>query len=217
MSPSDTKEQAQIQLIELLLDISKFKDGCTVLDVGCGLGGTTRYLAKKRACDTTGITISGRQVQLAKKLTAEEAGRSIDEADKEGYMALDDGKVRFVEMDAETMGEHFPHGGFDAVWISEAMSHLPDKDLFFRNVSKLLKKGGKLVVADWFKDVDLSKEQMEADIKPIEGETQTIFLMWLSTNPRSRWYVAATALHDRRLRENGTTGGVDCHGRTKGH
>ena len=84
---------------------------------------------------------------------------------------LGDGSARFLELDAETMGDFFAdHGGFDCVWISEAMSHLPDKALFFRNASKLLKKGGKLVIADWFRAEDLTEKQVGDDIKPIEGE-----------------------------------------------
>ena len=77
-----------------------------------------------------------------------------------------------MELDAEKMGTFFseqtPVNLFDCVWISEAMSHLPDKQLFFQNASALLEKGGKLVVADWFKAETLTPEQFEADIKPIE-------------------------------------------------
>ncbi|KAA6409425.1 MAG: S-adenosyl-L-methionine-dependent methyltransferase [Lasallia pustulata] len=87
-------------------------------------------------------------------------------------MKLGDGAVRYVELDAEKMGDYFTtapnEATFDYVWISEAMSHLPDKPLFFRNAAKLLKKGGKLVVADWFKAEALTSAQMDADIKPIE-------------------------------------------------
>jgi tocopherol O-methyltransferase len=49
------------------------------------------------------------------------------------------------------------------------MSHLPNKELFFRNAALLLNPGGKLVVADWFKNEGLTEKQMDADIKPIEG------------------------------------------------
>lgn len=58
---------------------------------------------------------------------------------------------------------------FDCIWISEAMSHLPNRELFFRNAEKLLNPGGKLVVADWFKDEGLSEKQFKDDISPIEG------------------------------------------------
>ena len=57
---------------------------------------------------------------------------------------------------------------FDGVWISEAMSHLPYKKLFFENAAKVLNKGGKLAVTDWFRAEGLGQAQVEADIKPIE-------------------------------------------------
>lgn len=102
----------------------------------------------------------------------------------DGAIMLGQGSVHFLELDAETMGEYFgasPSSSsparesnedekrFDVVWISEALSHLPDKSLFFRNAYAVLGKGGKLVIADWFKAEDLAKEDMEGDIKPIEG------------------------------------------------
>ena len=176
LSPTDTKEVAQIRLINLLLDISDLPAGSTVLDVGCGIGGTTRHLAKKHGCKVVGLTISGRQVEMAKALTVKEAGGQ-EHVDSAGFIKLGDGGVRYVELDAEKMGDYFsnePHKAtFDCVWISEAMSHLPDKELFFKNASALLKVGGKLIVADWFKAEGLTSAQMEGDIKPIEGQVSS--------------------------------------------
>lgn len=175
LEPTDTKEQAQIRLIKLLLERSNLPAGSTVLDVGCGIGGTTRYLAREHGCKVIGVTISGRQVEIAKDLTAKEAGGEQRQVDEAGFTRLGNGGVRYVELDAEKMGDFFntaPNKAtFDCVWISEAMSHLPDKALFFRNASALLKAGGKLVVADWFKGEGLTSAQMDADIKPIEGQT----------------------------------------------
>jgi tocopherol O-methyltransferase len=78
------------------------------------------------------------------------------------------GKVQYLELDAETMDQHFLPASFDVVWISEALSHLPDKGLFFRNAARVLKPAGKLVIADWFKDAGVTPELYERDIKPIE-------------------------------------------------
>ncbi|KAI9734774.1 MAG: hypothetical protein M1818_006761 [Claussenomyces sp. TS43310] len=172
-SPEDTKEQAQIRLIELLLERSGLPAGSSVLDVGCGIGGTSRYLAAQHGSAVVGVTISGRQVEMARKLTLEACrGQAGTE---EGSVGLGSGSARFVELDAERMGEYFsaagtPHGPttFDGVWISEALSHLPDKALFFANAAKLLNPGGRLVVADWFKAEELTPEQLKADITPIE-------------------------------------------------
>ena len=150
-------------------------DGASVLDVGCGIGGTTRYLAAHKACNVTGITISGQQVRIARDLTAKEAGSSGQVIhDGSTPLKLNNGTVRFIELDAEKMGDFFTkepnRKTFDAVWISEAMSHLPDKKLFFRNVEMLLNPGGKLVVADWFKGEGVTGKELDADIRPIEGE-----------------------------------------------
>jgi len=81
---------------------------------------------------------------------------------------LGTGQVKFIELDAEKMGEFFAADGseFDVVWISEALSHFPNKPLFFKNAQKVLKQGGKLVLADWFKAEDV--KEGDADIKAIE-------------------------------------------------
>lgn len=181
LEPTDTKEQAQIRLIKLLLERSNLPAGGDVLDVGCGIGGTTRYLAKEHRCKVVGLTISGRQVEIAKELTAKEAAGDHQEDDEAEFTKLGNGGVRYVEQDAEKMGDYFsipPNTAtFDCVWISEAMSHLPDKELFFRNASALLNPGGKLVVADWFKAEGLTSTQMEADIQPIEGQSPRSLLV----------------------------------------
>ncbi|KAI0406292.1 tocopherol O-methyltransferase [Xylaria palmicola] len=174
-SPTETKEAAQVNLIKYLLEISDLPRGANVLDVGCDIGGTSRFLAKEHACSVTGITISGRQVELARKLTrAETAPGSAAGPPGDGADAYPSGGgCRFVELDAETMLGHFAGAArFDAVWIAEALSHLPDKPLFFRSASALLAPGGGsprlLVIADWFKAPGLSPAQEAADIRPIE-------------------------------------------------
>lgn len=150
-----------------------------MLDVGCGVGGTSRYLARERGCNVTGLTISGEQVRMARKLAGgEEAVDAPTSLSSENPKAPGGGQVQFVELDAETMGDYFDGvggkrgaGSFDAVWISEALSHFPNKKLFFENAYKVLKSGGggKLVIADWFKKEDLTETEMEKDIRPIEG------------------------------------------------
>ncbi|KAM0265869.1 hypothetical protein ACHAPA_007548 [Fusarium lateritium] len=172
---TQTKEEAQANLIQLLHDTSKLPHNSTVLDVGCGIGGTSRYLASKHGCSVTGITISSKQVEIANRLTkaaAEDEASSKPSSDQ-GTTRLGEGRVKFLELDAEKMGDFFndQQGSFDAVWISEALSHFPNKALFFENVMKVLKPGGKLVLADWFKAEDLDDTTFTNDIKPIEGNS----------------------------------------------
>lgn len=170
-----------------MLEISGLEPNTAVLDVGCGIGGTTRHLAREHGCAVTGVTISGRQVQIARRLTAEESGQETstttgstspnDDNSDDGFTPLGSrgGRVRYQELDAEKMESHFAPASFDCVWIAEALSHFPDKALFFRNAARVLsKKGtgtgkGKLVIADWFRAADLTDELVERDIRPIEG------------------------------------------------
>src|SRR5216683_567032 len=51
----ETKEQAQLQLIEHLAQVAGIPPGCTILDSGCGFGSTAIYLAKKFGAKVTGI------------------------------------------------------------------------------------------------------------------------------------------------------------------
>ncbi|MGK7890029.1 MAG: methyltransferase domain-containing protein [Leptolyngbyaceae cyanobacterium] len=109
--------------------LDQLPKGTTVLDVGCGIGGSSRILAKSYDFDVTGVTISPQQVQRATELTpdAVSAKFRVDDA-----MALS-----------------FPDGSFDVVWSIEAGPHMPDKNLFARELLRVLKPGGILVVADW--------------------------------------------------------------------
>lgn len=141
------------------------------------MGGTSRYLASELGATVTGITISTKQVEMARRLTksagASNAGNTPADAIDEhtdAFIPLGQagGKVKFLELDAEKMGEYFAaqDASFDVVWISEALSHFPNKPLFFANAQKVLKPGGKLVIADWFKNENVGPG--DADIKAIE-------------------------------------------------
>lgn len=181
---NESKETAQINLIRLLLDTAQVPtndgaSGLKVLDVGCGIGGTSRYLASTLGAIVTGITISSKQVEMATRLTKSEAAAAAG-PDSDGFQRIGKGSVKFLELDAEKMGDVFAaqSESFDVVWICEALSHFPNKALFFANAQRVLKKGGKLALADWFKAEELGEKAFANDIKPIEGEyLQASFLL----------------------------------------
>jgi len=105
----------------------------TVLDVGCGVGGTSRYLAKKLGPDAaiTGITLSPNQVKRATELATEQG---VDNA-------------KFTVMNALKMD--FPDNSFDVVWACESGEHMPDKEAYINEMMRVLKPGGKFVMATW--------------------------------------------------------------------
>jgi MPBQ/MSBQ methyltransferase len=103
--------------------------GTTVLDVGCGIGGSSRILARDYGFSVTGITLSPQQVRRATELTPE----GVD--------------AKFMVNDALNMS--FPDNSFDVVWSIEAGPHMPDKARYGAEMLRVLKPGGILVVADW--------------------------------------------------------------------
>jgi MPBQ/MSBQ methyltransferase len=109
--------------------LDKLPPNTTLLDVGCGVGGSSRILAKDYHFAVVGITISPQQVKRAQELTPKDlnAKFKVDDA-----MALS-----------------FPDESFDVVWSVEAGPHMPDKAIFAKELLRVLKPGGILVVADW--------------------------------------------------------------------
>src|SRR5216684_2445645 len=148
ISGEETKETAQNQLIEHVARAAGLGPGCKILDVGCGFGGSSIYLAKKYGAEATGITISPIQVEMARKAAA-----------AEGVNA------KFLLMDAEEM--RFEQT-FDVVWSIESISHYPQKGRFFASAAQCLKSGGTLAITDWFKKERLTQREYQKFIQPIE-------------------------------------------------
>jgi len=115
-----------------MLDWSGAESPKKILDVGCGIGGTSRYLAKRFPdAEVLGITLSPEQVARATAL-AKDAGLS---------------NVKFQVTNALDMG--FDDGSFDLVWGCESGEHMPDKKKYIDEMSRVLAPGGHLVVATW--------------------------------------------------------------------
>jgi cyclopropane fatty-acyl-phospholipid synthase-like methyltransferase len=68
-------------------------------------------------------------------------------------------------MDAENLTLDSP---FDVVWSVEAISHLGRRADCFRSMARLLKAGGKLVIADWFQSNTATLKQEREFLHPIE-------------------------------------------------
>src|SRR6266513_383393 len=144
----ESKEKAQLQLIEHLARLANVKPGSDILDIGCGFGATSLYLAKQFNAAVTGITISPVQVEMA---IGAAAGQNLD--------------VTFLSMDAEAMSLHKK---FDVLWSVESISHYQNREQFFASAAKLLKPGGSFAITDWFKKENLTRAETQKYIDPIE-------------------------------------------------
>ena len=124
--------EAKVQFVHELVKwsgLDKLPKGSRVLDVGCGIGGSSRILAKYYGFNVTGITISPAQAQRARDLTP--LGVNCN----------------FQVMDALDL--KFEDGSFDAIWSVEAGAHMNDKKRFADEMLRTLRPGGYMALADW--------------------------------------------------------------------
>ena len=124
--------KAKVQFVHELVKwsgLDKLPKGSTILDVGCGIGGSSRILAKYYGFNVTGITISPVQVKRARELTP--SGLNCN----------------FKTMDALDL--KFEDGSFDAIWSVEAGAHMYDKAKFADEMLRTLRPGGYMALADW--------------------------------------------------------------------
>jgi MPBQ/MSBQ methyltransferase len=119
--------------------LDQLPPGSRVLDVGCGIGGSARILARDYGFEVLGISISPGQIARAQFLTP--TGLNC----------------RFAVMDALDL--QLDDGIFDAVWSVEAGPHMPDKQRYADELLRVLRPGGLLAVADW--------NRRDAAVKPL--------------------------------------------------
>ncbi|KAF2863737.1 hypothetical protein K470DRAFT_254630 [Piedraia hortae CBS 480.64] len=107
-------------------------EGQRVLDVGCGVGGPAREIAKFTGASIVGLNNNDYQIQRATAYTQREG--------------LAD-RVSFVKGDFMQMS--FPDNSFDAVYAIEATVHAPSLEGVYSEIFRVLKPGGVFGVYEW--------------------------------------------------------------------
>ncbi|MDJ0555550.1 MAG: methyltransferase domain-containing protein [Microcoleaceae cyanobacterium MO_207.B10] len=161
------RRQAQIDMIEELLQWgavnqqSSFWPPTSILDVGCGIGGSSLYLAEKFNASVTGITLSPVQANRAKE-RAESANLSQ--------------QTNFLVADALEMP--FADASFDLVWSLESGEHMPNKIKFLHECYRVLKPGGNLIMATWcHRPLDSPNGQLTDDERQHLAEIYRVYAL----------------------------------------
>ncbi|AFY31090.1 methyltransferase domain-containing protein [Calothrix sp. PCC 7507] len=141
------RRQAQIDLIEELLRWAKVETAENILDVGCGIGGSSLYLAEKFHARATGITLS--PVQAAR---ATERAQAANLSHRSQFLV------------ADAQATPFADDSFDLVWSLESGEHMPDKTKFLEECYRVLKPGGKLIMVTWC--------HRPTDVSPLTADEQ---------------------------------------------
>lgn len=107
-----------------LADALPIKEGDRLVDIGCGLGGPARYLAKRFNCHVDGIDITAPFVDAANKLSVLVGLESAVEC-RHGD------------------GQKLPYGDetFDGGYTQHVTMNVPDRNVFFSEAFRVLKPG----------------------------------------------------------------------------
>jgi len=130
---ADEPASAAVQrLTDTLASHARIARGDRVLDVGCGMGGSSIHLARQFDCHVTGVTLSPLQ-----RFWAGTSARCRRLGEKATFRCADAEQVVFED------------SAFDVVWSIECTEHFFDKPAFFRKAARWLKPGGRLAICAW--------------------------------------------------------------------
>lgn len=113
------------EAVDRLLPGLRLAPGMTVLDVGSGLGGPARQVARTTGCTVVGVDITPAYVEAAQELT-----RTAGLAEQ----------VRYVCSDIAA----FDQTGFDAAYTMHVQMNVADKRTYFSEIARRLRPGARL-------------------------------------------------------------------------
>ena len=125
LSPEESLEESKVRHQRLMIDKLELQRGMAVIDVGCGIGGPMRRVAREAGVRVVGININKTQLERARRLTAEA-----------GLDHLIDYEVCSF-MDMSTIEDE----AFDRGYAIESTCHAPNKQRAFAEIFRVLKPG----------------------------------------------------------------------------
>ncbi len=181
-----------------LADLAALRPGERVLDVGCGLGGSVRYLAVEHEVRAVGVDLTKEYIDAAGVLA-----RMVGLA----------GQVDFQQANACELP--FEDASFDVVWTEHVQMNIADKRAFYAGLARVLAPGGRLVFHDiflgeggepgfplpWAEDSALSFLASQDEVRDILTELGFDIRLWQDISPLSQaWFEAK----ERSLTNSGT-------------
>jgi SAM-dependent methyltransferase len=112
-----------------LIKLSNFTPDMHILDVGCGVGGSTRRLSHETGCFVTGIDLSDEYIDAAERLTQ--------------LLNMQE-RVKFHA--ASALELPFDDNTFDGTWSIQMNMNVEDKLGWLKEVYRVLKPGGRAVL-----------------------------------------------------------------------
>jgi len=171
--------------------------GASVLDIGCGAGGVDIALVREhQAGYVTGIDVEDTVLASARALIA-----------REGLAA----RIGLAKVAPGPLP--LPPATFDVVVSKDSIVHIADKHALMREVSRVLKPGGRFIASDWLISHDGEPSPQMAAYIAAEGlnfgmasparyedAMRSAGFRDVSTTSRNAWYRAAAQQELQRLR-----------------
>ncbi len=107
--------------------------GCSVLDIGSGLGGAAIVLHQR--CGAGSVT--GFDVQALLVDGAQDRARDLGLADRLNFVLGRPGPLPFKT------------SSFDVVFSKDAIIHVADKAAIYKEIARVLRPGGRIFIGDW--------------------------------------------------------------------
>jgi cyclopropane fatty-acyl-phospholipid synthase-like methyltransferase len=130
-SPHEDLDAATHNLTLRVANHARLDAGLDVLDVGCGDGQTSCFLAEHFGCRVIGISTGKKGVDKARRLSR---ARGLSR------------RVAFRLRDG--MDNGFPDGSFDRVWVIQSSHFMLDKRRLLDECVRVLRPGGRLALGD---------------------------------------------------------------------
>ncbi|WP_394620635.1 methyltransferase domain-containing protein [Lentzea sp. JNUCC 0626] len=181
----DDADQASIEaatdrLTDMMIDGLRWRAGQRVLDVGCGIGHPALRLVRRSGVDVVGISVSHVQVARANALAV-------------GAGLADRATFQFID----AMDMPFPDDSFDSAWAFESMWHMPDRAQVLSEISRVVRPGGRLAIADVIERGPVSPQGREV----LDHISANYAVNSLGTIEEYREALAATGFVDVELRD----------------
>lgn len=112
-----------------LIKLSQFTPDMHILDVGCGVGGSTRRLSNEKGCRVTGIDLSDEYIDTAERLTK--------------LLGMQE-KLKFQVGSALDMP--FEDNTFDGIWSIQMSMNVEDKKQWLHEMYRVLKPTGRVIL-----------------------------------------------------------------------
>ena len=131
----DTKKtsDAILNTNKFVLKCLEINDQDSVLDAGCGVGGTSIFIAENSGAEVSGITLSDTQLKKAEKLALKSKSSKLLNFSNQDFT-----KTNFLD------------NSFSKIFGIESICHANKKIDFLREAYRILKENGKIVIIDGF-------------------------------------------------------------------